>query len=61
MADPRLTLEEEIAELIAEEVGVGYQLNPDGTVNPDTIRVFAHGAAFAVIHRLRAPTGKQAP
>lgn len=47
-------LEDEIAALIAENVVVGYQFRPDGTINAETIRVYAKGAAIVVIYRLRS-------
>ena len=46
-------LAREIAELIAEHVGVGYEYDKDGHVDTDTIRVYALGAAHVVIHKLR--------
>lgn len=52
MADPQ-KLEDEVAELIAENVTVGYTLGPGGLVDPDTIFVLANGAAHVVIHRLK--------
>jgi hypothetical protein len=45
-------LAREIAELIAEHVGVGYEYDNDGHIDTDTIRVYALGAAHVVIHRL---------
>ena len=48
------TLEHQIAALIAEHVTIGYELGPDGRVNPDTIFVAGTlGAAHVVIHALR--------
>jgi hypothetical protein len=53
MSDEREKLEHKIAALIAEHVTIGYQLRPDGLVDPDTIRVFsALGAAHVVVHAL---------
>jgi AcrR family transcriptional regulator len=51
-----LPSEDEIAELIAEHVTIGYEFAPlgEGVVNPHTIRVFdASAAAAMVLHRLR--------
>jgi hypothetical protein len=51
-------LEDKIAAIIAEHVEIGYELRPDGLVDPSTIGVTgAHGAAHMVIHELsKAPT-----
>jgi hypothetical protein len=60
----REKLEHEIAGIIAENVTIGYRLDPGGTVNPDTIFVTALGAAHVVLHRLAPPTialGETAP
>ncbi len=52
----REALEREVAALIREHVGVGYELLPGGFADPDTIHVYAEGAAHMVVFRLLGPS-----
>ena len=49
----REKLERKIADLITENVMIGYTLGPGGLVNPDTIRVMGTlGVAHVVLHAI---------
>jgi hypothetical protein len=50
----REALEREIAGLIEEHAAIGYSFKDNREIDGDTLRIYAHGAAHVVVHRLCA-------
>jgi hypothetical protein len=53
--EQRCALERMVADLIKDHTGIAYALRPDGLADPDTLHLYAEGAAHVIVYKLLGP------